>query len=73
MRGLALPVKGLATHRTPRRGPLSASKSFEVAEKVLRRAPEGRGFSPSAKRAPTHSTICGQGVGAVAPVGANRE
>ena len=48
-----------------------ASKSFEVAEKVLRRAPEGRGFSPSAKRAPTHSTICGQG--AVAPVGANRE
>ena len=27
------------------------------------RAPEERGFSPAAKRAPTHSTICAQGVG----------
>ena len=24
---------------------------------------KGRGFSPAVKRAPTHSTICGQGVG----------
>ena len=31
---------------------------------MLWRAPEGRGFSPAAKRAPTHSKICGQGVDA---------
>ena len=38
--------------------------ALEVAERVLWRAPEGRGFSPAAKRAATRSAICGQGVGA---------
>src|SRR5262249_13346109 len=38
--------------------------ALEAAEKVLWRAPKGRGFSPNPERAPTPSTICGKGVGA---------